>query len=156
MYDPTIGRWTSQDPIGFEAGDANLYRYVGNGPTNGVDPSGLRGTANVTPKVSDGKEGTTITIELSSFTNKNTKITSVEMGNTYFKLPPNIKTNGDGKATFEVKLPKDYGPNMTTGYEVVVKVGEGKKAEFGYGRHFVRERKPQPPEPTSLSSVSVA
>jgi hypothetical protein len=31
----------SQDPIGFNAGDANLYRYVGNGPTSYVDPSGL-------------------------------------------------------------------------------------------------------------------
>jgi hypothetical protein len=29
------------DPIGFEAGDANLYRYVGNGATNLVDASGL-------------------------------------------------------------------------------------------------------------------
>jgi RHS repeat-associated protein len=38
---PGIGRWLSQDPIGFEAGDANLYRYVGNGPGNRVDPSGL-------------------------------------------------------------------------------------------------------------------
>ncbi len=27
---PVQGRWISQDPIGFEAGDANLYRYVGN------------------------------------------------------------------------------------------------------------------------------
>jgi hypothetical protein len=41
MYDPTIGRWLSEDPIGFEAGDANLYRYVGNGPANATDPSGL-------------------------------------------------------------------------------------------------------------------
>ena len=31
----------SEDPIGFAAGDANLYRYVGNSPTNFVDPSGL-------------------------------------------------------------------------------------------------------------------
>jgi hypothetical protein len=31
----------SEDPIGFMAGDANLYRYVGNSPVNGVDPSGL-------------------------------------------------------------------------------------------------------------------
>lgn len=29
------------DPIGFEAGDANLYRYVGNSPPNDTDPSGL-------------------------------------------------------------------------------------------------------------------
>ncbi len=36
-----MGRWLSQDPIGFAAGDANLYRYVGNGATNATDPSGL-------------------------------------------------------------------------------------------------------------------
>jgi RHS repeat-associated protein len=40
-YSPTLGRWTQTDPIGFEAGDTNLYRYVGSGPVNGVDPSGL-------------------------------------------------------------------------------------------------------------------
>ncbi len=32
----------AQDPIGFAAGDANLYRYVGNGATNWVDPNGLQ------------------------------------------------------------------------------------------------------------------
>ena len=31
----------SKDPIGFAANDPNLYRYVGNGPTNATDPSGL-------------------------------------------------------------------------------------------------------------------
>jgi RHS repeat-associated protein len=41
-YSATLGRWTQTDPIGFDAGDTNLYRYVGNGPVNGVDPSGLR------------------------------------------------------------------------------------------------------------------
>jgi hypothetical protein len=41
MYDPTIGRWLSEDPKGFEAGDSNLYRYVGNATTNATDPSGL-------------------------------------------------------------------------------------------------------------------
>jgi hypothetical protein len=41
MFDPRIGRWVEEDPIGFEAGDANPYRYVGNDPTNKVDPSGL-------------------------------------------------------------------------------------------------------------------
>jgi uncharacterized protein RhaS with RHS repeats len=43
MYDPKIGGWLSQDPLGFAAGDANLYRYVANGPTNEVDPSGFDG-----------------------------------------------------------------------------------------------------------------
>jgi RHS repeat-associated protein len=40
-YDPAQGRWISQDPIGFSAGDVNLYRYVGNGVTGATDPSGL-------------------------------------------------------------------------------------------------------------------
>jgi RHS repeat-associated protein len=38
--DPATGRWTTQDPLGFAAGDANLYRYVGNMATMLVDPSG--------------------------------------------------------------------------------------------------------------------
>ena len=40
FYDPATGRFLSRDPIGFSAGDANLYRYVNNSPTNGTDPSG--------------------------------------------------------------------------------------------------------------------
>ncbi len=41
MYSPTLGRFFSTDPIGFAAGDVNLYRYVGNDPLNRTDPSGL-------------------------------------------------------------------------------------------------------------------
>jgi RHS repeat-associated protein len=40
-YDPTIGRWLSEDPIGFKGGDHNLYRYVNNAPTAATDPTGL-------------------------------------------------------------------------------------------------------------------
>src|SRR5207245_11481218 len=40
-YDPDTGRWLSQDPLGFDAGDSNLYRYVANRPTSDKDPSGL-------------------------------------------------------------------------------------------------------------------
>ncbi len=40
-YDGATGRWISQDPLGFDAGDSNLYRYVTNRPTDQVDPSGL-------------------------------------------------------------------------------------------------------------------
>ncbi len=40
-YDPGSGRFISQDPIGFSAGDPNLYRYVGNAPGDGTDPEGL-------------------------------------------------------------------------------------------------------------------
>lgn len=40
-YSPEIGRWTSEDPIGFWSGDVNFYAYVGSDPVNFVDPSGL-------------------------------------------------------------------------------------------------------------------
>ena len=39
-YAPTIGAFTSQDPIAFSAGDTNLHRYVTNSPTNHTDPTG--------------------------------------------------------------------------------------------------------------------
>jgi RHS repeat-associated protein len=40
FYSPVIGRWTTEDPIGFAGGDSNTSRYVGNAPTNGTDPVG--------------------------------------------------------------------------------------------------------------------
>jgi RHS repeat-associated protein len=39
-YDPEIGRFISEDPLGFGAGDVNFYVYVGNNPVNFNDPSG--------------------------------------------------------------------------------------------------------------------
>jgi RHS repeat-associated protein len=52
-YDAAHGRWTSQDPIGFAAGDVNLYRYVANQPTGANDPTGLVHNFVVSP-VPDG------------------------------------------------------------------------------------------------------
>ena len=40
-YDPQLGRFLSEDPIGIEGG-LNLYAYVGDDPVNGSDPTGLR------------------------------------------------------------------------------------------------------------------
>ena len=39
-YDARVGRWLSEDPIGFAGDDPNLYRYVGNCPTTFVDFKG--------------------------------------------------------------------------------------------------------------------
>jgi hypothetical protein len=46
MYDARIGKWISQDPMGFRAGDINLYRYAANAFTDQIDPSGLQNGVN--------------------------------------------------------------------------------------------------------------
>jgi RHS repeat-associated protein len=40
-YDPTVGRFIGEDPIGFAGGDANFYRYARNDSINHLDPTGL-------------------------------------------------------------------------------------------------------------------
>jgi RHS repeat-associated protein len=40
-YHPGLQRFISEDPIGFDGGDPNLYAYVGNMPTVHSDPLGL-------------------------------------------------------------------------------------------------------------------
>ena len=40
-YHPGLGRFLSEDPKLFGAGDYNLFRYVGNNPVNATDPMGL-------------------------------------------------------------------------------------------------------------------
>ncbi len=57
-YDPKLGRFLSEDPIGFAGGDVNLYGYVRNNSVNFVDPSGLQGNGGLQflPQGSIGKD----------------------------------------------------------------------------------------------------
>ena len=41
-YIPATGNWNGRDPVWLVVGEANLYVYVRNGPTNGTDPTGLK------------------------------------------------------------------------------------------------------------------
>lgn len=47
--DTTTGTWLSQDRMGFGAGTPNLREYAANGPTNGIDPSGMADPRVVSP-----------------------------------------------------------------------------------------------------------
>jgi RHS repeat-associated protein len=51
-YDPKVGRFISEDPIGFEGGDVNFYAYVENNPINHIDPDGKQITPYSTPIIS--------------------------------------------------------------------------------------------------------
>jgi len=48
-YDPNHGRFISEDPLGFEGGDVNLYVYALSNPTNFIDPKGEEVTLCYTP-----------------------------------------------------------------------------------------------------------
>jgi RHS repeat-associated protein len=41
-YSAELGRFLQMDPIKFDAGDPNIFRYCGNDPMNWTDPSGLQ------------------------------------------------------------------------------------------------------------------
>ncbi len=56
-YDPKSARFISQDPIGFDAGDVNLYAYVGNNPIDRIDPEGKEAAV-----CGDGYELKTVTM----------------------------------------------------------------------------------------------
>ena len=46
-YDPTLGRWTQQDPLGgslFDPSTGNRYIYANDDPTNLTDPTGTDGS----------------------------------------------------------------------------------------------------------------
>lgn len=55
-YDAQQGRFITQDPIGFQGGDTNIYRYVKNNVINSVDPSGLDGPPGTVPTIPDDGE----------------------------------------------------------------------------------------------------
>lgn len=42
FLDAKVGRWTTEDPIGFTSGQANFYTYVDNNPNSYVDFFGLQ------------------------------------------------------------------------------------------------------------------
>ena len=41
FYDPVLGKFIAEDPLGFAGGDTNLYAFVRNNPRNWKDPTGL-------------------------------------------------------------------------------------------------------------------
>ena len=42
FYSPQMARFVSEDPLEFDSGSINLYSYVGDDPTDYIDPLGLR------------------------------------------------------------------------------------------------------------------
>ncbi|MEJ5312506.1 MAG: RHS repeat-associated core domain-containing protein [Anaerolineae bacterium] len=60
-YDARVGRWLSEDPIGFAGGDGNLYRYVNNSSTKLSDPAGTVAIVCQCQRTSLGAPGSFVT-----------------------------------------------------------------------------------------------
>ena len=79
-YDAEIGRWCSEDPIGFNGKDSNLFRCCGNSPVLNIDPNGLVTDKfkflgfNVTNNFSYTYEGKTYTNNLNQLTSSGTSV----------------------------------------------------------------------------------
>jgi RHS repeat-associated protein len=50
-YDPTVGKFISEDPLGFAGNDSNLSRYVNNQANYFVDPFGLQIAVPIRPPI---------------------------------------------------------------------------------------------------------
>ncbi len=89
-YDSTTGNWITQDPLGFDAGDSNLYRYANNAPMNGTDPSGNWTVSGMLADVRQSDIGKRV---LAAFVSKNTDIEvwKVAYAKWYFKNKENEK-----------------------------------------------------------------
>jgi len=55
-YSPDWGRFISEDPVSYEAGDENLLRYASNNPITITDPTGLGRWVKITFWTADGIE----------------------------------------------------------------------------------------------------
>ena len=97
-FDPSVGRWLSEDPA---AADENLYRYCGNDPTDGTDPSGL-----VIEKELPTKEG--VVSYNGSELNKELHLVYSDKGEKHFGFVVVPTTGNDAfTATFQVAKVED-------------------------------------------------
>lgn len=68
-YDAGVGRWVSEDPIGFDGGDFNIARYASNSTTLSTDPTGLSTFKNPWPNLGE-KRGEKGWMTVAEFCNK--------------------------------------------------------------------------------------
>jgi RHS repeat-associated protein len=112
FYDPATGRFTQEDPIGFNGG-INLYGYAGNNPASFTDPFGL------CPPEDDNdgpecEQGNIVTVSLTF---------SVAVGDG-FNIEVGTATNVDnGWAIKYARMGKSGGGGIGTGLEVTYQRG---------------------------------
>ncbi len=90
-----------EDPKGFGAGDANLYRYVGNDPVSGVDPSGETLVVNGSQRVAVRKFFGENNVEFVKIAEDQYKVVVGDAGYRHLRLY-------EGDETFKAQLEDAY------------------------------------------------
>jgi RHS repeat-associated protein len=141
-YDPSLGRFLSEDPKGFDAGDYNLNRYVSNDPLDKTDPMGLDAwlTLNrdyVDPTSGEKQRnaaGTLSVFEGPTFRNARFQFSTRANENGY-----EPGTNGLYAGTYRILPRTDYQKwdHFKNGTPAVTALGESNPGDAGHGYHNV-------------------
>jgi RHS repeat-associated protein len=117
-YDAEVGRWVSEDPIGFKGGDGNLYRYVNHNTLIAIDYIGFA------PSI------VTVTDYAVGF-NSGNEISSSSIGSNFIQQLANIKNLYSGKDTPAnflkdlpftlVNLPNIFNSNTQDNFTLTIK-----------------------------------
>jgi RHS repeat-associated protein len=131
-YNPTLGRFMSEDPKGFDAGDYNLFRYCHNDPLDLTDPMGLADEA-VNAKMV--QTGVVVSLAMHAQTvlpiGSNIPVLAVQLRNAQwvdYRAAGGVNLGGSVQANFYVREGQMTLVNRSRGEGLVVRMESGKGA----------------------------
>jgi RHS repeat-associated protein len=153
FYHPALGRFLQSDPMGFDAGDMNLFRYCGDDPVDRSDPTGLFDMWSNLTKFFNGNPSMDVVQAAWNERQQQTRIVLelVPAGDRHistgdFKLKNGSQGVGLTEADFTVREPakQEDGSSKVTGvYTLNVKYPDGprstagpKTRQFGYSKEW--------------------
>ena len=141
IYDPVMGRFYQIDPIGFAGDPTNLYRFCGNNPLLGGDPTGLFNdisfdySAPVDFNLAGGGDSSAI------YAGADAGVTAWEVANTYYPFGDHVSLYTDLSSDQFVTSVKSFtAPQFTDGINYPFREGSSLFASFfgakTFGGHF--------------------
>ena len=134
-YDPSLGRFISQDPTGFAAGDSNLYRFVDNHPTYATDPTGLYDGGSTSTQSSGSYQSSFSSI--TAPTSSSSYLAAMPSGNSV-SAPISLTSGGGSYASFSsITAPTSSTGNSGINYAALVAnaVSSGSYGGLGGGSY---------------------